>query len=188
MSRLGCGRGSCHLYSLCPLSVSSLSPSLSLSLCPLPPISLSLSLSLFPSPSSPSSSVCRSLLCKQLKQNKTQQRQQHKDSHQGVIWGALPTGRRGSHHSGTITCAKLNPWTPSVSIPAPIYIMLWWAMKIVQNRFLGPVSQNLSSVTNDSLCYKLLKSLLLIGYQQIYHGFLSFVIEKGFVKRPLGHG
>ena len=31
----------------------------------------------------------------------------------------------------------------------------------------GGVSQNLSSVTNDRLCYKLLKSLLLIGYQQI---------------------
>ena len=40
------------------------------------------------------------------------------------------------------------------------------------------VSQNLSSGTNDSLCYNLLKSLLLIGYQQICHWFLSFVIEK----------
>ena len=29
----------------------------------------------------------------------------------------------------------------------------------------GGISQNLSSVTNDSFCYKLLKSLLLIGYQ-----------------------
>ena len=36
----------------------------------------------------------------------------------------------------------------------------------------------MSSVTNDRLCYKLLKSLLLIGYQQICHWFLSFVIEK----------
>ena len=34
---------------------------------------------------------------------------------------------------------------------------------------LGGVSQILSSVTNDSCCYKLLKSLLLIGYQQICH-------------------
>ena len=33
--------------------------------------------------------------------------------------------------------------------------------------FQGPISQNLSSVTNDSFCNKLLKSLLLIGYQQI---------------------
>ena len=34
----------------------------------------------------------------------------------------------------------------------------------------GGVSQNLSSVTNDSFCYyKILKSLLLIGYQQICH-------------------
>ena len=33
----------------------------------------------------------------------------------------------------------------------------------------GGVSQNLSSVTNDSFCYKLLKSLLLIGCQQICH-------------------
>ena len=33
----------------------------------------------------------------------------------------------------------------------------------------GGGSQNLSSVTNDSFCYKLLKSLLLIGYQQICH-------------------
>ena len=33
------------------------------------------------------------------------------------------------------------------------------------------VSQNLSSETNDSFCYKLLKSLLLIGYQQICHWF-----------------
>ena len=40
----------------------------------------------------------------------------------------------------------------------------------------GGVSQNLSSVTNGSFCYKLLKSLLLIGYQQICHSFLSFVI------------
>ena len=31
------------------------------------------------------------------------------------------------------------------------------------------VSQNLPSVTNASFCYKLLKSLLLIGYQQIWH-------------------
>ena len=42
----------------------------------------------------------------------------------------------------------------------------------------GGVSQNLSSVTNDSFCYKLLKTLLLIGYQQICHWFLSFVIEE----------
>ena len=40
------------------------------------------------------------------------------------------------------------------------------------------VSQNLSWVTNDSFCNKLLKSFLLIGYQQICHWFLSFVIEK----------
>ena len=33
----------------------------------------------------------------------------------------------------------------------------------------GLVSQNLSSVTHDSFCYKLLKSLPLIGYQQICH-------------------
>ena len=45
---------------------------------------------------------------------------------------------------------------------------------------MGPISQNLSSVTNDIFCcYKLVKSLLLIGYQQICHIFLSFVIEKG---------
>ena len=43
---------------------------------------------------------------------------------------------------------------------------------------LGGVSQNLSLVTYDSFCYKLLKSLLLIGYQQLCHWFLSFVIEK----------
>ena len=43
---------------------------------------------------------------------------------------------------------------------------------------LGPVSQNLSSLTNDSLYYKLVKSLLLIGYRQICHLFLSFVIAK----------
>ena len=43
---------------------------------------------------------------------------------------------------------------------------------------LGPISQNLSSVTNDNFCYKLLKSLLLIGYQQICHWSLSFVIKK----------
>ena len=41
----------------------------------------------------------------------------------------------------------------------------------------GPISQNLSSVTNDSFCYKLLKSLLLIGYQLTCHWFLTFVIE-----------
>ena len=51
------------------------------------------------------------------------------------------------------------------------------------------VSQNLSSVTNDSFCYKLLKYLLLIGYQQICHWYLSFVIEKKrFVKlAPFAH-
>ena len=42
----------------------------------------------------------------------------------------------------------------------------------------GGVLQNLSSVTNDSFCYTLLKSFLLIGYQQICHWFLSFIIEK----------
>ena len=42
----------------------------------------------------------------------------------------------------------------------------------------GPISQNLSAVTHDSFCYKLLKSLLLIGRQQTCHWFLSFVIEK----------
>ena len=47
----------------------------------------------------------------------------------------------------------------------------------------GGVSQNLSSVTNDSFCYKLLKSLLLIGYQQICHW---FVIEKGLCETPPG--
>ena len=31
----------------------------------------------------------------------------------------------------------------------------------------GGFSQNLLSVTNDSFCYQLLKSLLLISYQQI---------------------
>ena len=48
-------------------------------------------------------------------------------------------------------------------------------------RLLG---KHLSSVTNDSFCYKLLKSLLLIGYQQIWS--LIFVIEKYFVKRVPG--
>ena len=42
----------------------------------------------------------------------------------------------------------------------------------------GSVSQNLSSVTNDRCCHKLVKCLLLIGYQQICHWILSFVIEK----------
>ena len=50
----------------------------------------------------------------------------------------------------------------------------------------GGVSQNLSLVTNDSFCFELLKSLLLIGYQQICHWFLSFIIEKGFVKWATG--
>ena len=50
-------------------------------------------------------------------------------------------------------------------------------------RLLGGVSQNLSSVTNDSFCYKLLKSLLLIGYKQIFHWFLSFVSEKRLCER-----
>ena len=31
---------------------------------------------------------------------------------------------------------------------------------------------------NDSFCYKLLKSLLLIVHQQIFHWFLPFIIEK----------
>ena len=47
---------------------------------------------------------------------------------------------------------------------------------------LGPVSQNSSSVTIAVLCYKLPKSLLLIGYKQICHWFLSFVIEKMLCK------
>ena len=46
----------------------------------------------------------------------------------------------------------------------------------------GGVSSNLSSVKNDSCCYKLLKSLLLIGYQHIYQWYLSFVIEKRLCK------
>ena len=41
-------------------------------------------------------------------------------------------------------------------------------------------------MTNESFCYKLLKSLLLIGYQQICHRYLSIVIEKGFVKQVPG--
>ena len=41
--------------------------------------------------------------------------------------------------------------------------------KNARNQDQGPVSQNLSSVTNDIFCYKLVKSLLLIGYQQICH-------------------
>ena len=48
----------------------------------------------------------------------------------------------------------------------------------------GGVSQNLSSVTNDSFCYEIVKSLLLIGYQQIFHWFLSFVIEKRLCETP----
>ena len=48
----------------------------------------------------------------------------------------------------------------------------------------GGVSQNLSSVTNDSFRHKLLKSLLLIGYQQICHCFFCHLsLKKGFVKR-----
>ena len=44
-----------------------------------------------------------------------------------------------------------------------------WVVFIIRGG--GGVSQNLSSVTNDSCCYKLLKSLLLIGYQQIVTDF-----------------
>ena len=50
---------------------------------------------------------------------------------------------------------------------------------------LGGVSQNLSSVTNEIFCYKLLKSLLLIGYQQICHWVSSFVIEKSLCETGL---
>ena len=57
-------------------------------------------------------------------------------------------------------------------------ILLWMVLSRLNHQLLGPVSQNLSSVINDSLCYKLLKSLVLIGYQQICHWFLSVVIEK----------
>ena len=53
-----------------------------------------------------------------------------------------------------------------------------WPVYLQSSIVLGGVSQNLSSVTNDSCCYKLLESLLLIGYQQICHWYLSFVIEK----------
>ena len=52
-----------------------------------------------------------------------------------------------------------------------------WIIPRVQGRE-GPISQNLSSVPNNRFCYKLVKSLLLIGYQQICHWFLSFVIDK----------
>ena len=34
---------------------------------------------------------------------------------------------------------------------------------------VGPISQNLSSLMIDSFCYTLVKSLFLIGYQQICH-------------------
>ena len=53
---------------------------------------------------------------------------------------------------------------------------------------LEGISQNLSSVTNDSFCYKLLKSLLLIGYQGICHRFFfcHLSLKKGFVKRVPG--
>ena len=62
--------------------------------------------------------------------------------------------------------------------------------RVGQTRYVpacqGGVSQNLSSVTNDNSCYKLLKSLLLIGYHQIFHWFLS--LKKGFMKQvPGGH-
>ena len=48
-------------------------------------------------------------------------------------------------------------------------------VSLIQGIFLGRgerpggVSHILPSMINDSLCYKLLKSLLLIGYQQICH-------------------
>ena len=48
----------------------------------------------------------------------------------------------------------------------------------------GSVSQNLSSVTKDSFCYKLLKSLLLIGFHQTCHWFLLFVTEKRLYEMP----
>ena len=69
-------------------------------------------------------------------------------------------------------------WWPSSSAGAD------WILSLkscsVTRLILGGVSQNLSSVTNDSFCYKLLKSLLLIGYQQICHWSLSYVIEIRF--------
>ena len=56
-------------------------------------------------------------------------------------------------------------------ISQPILNIFNWVVQ-------APISQNLSSVTNDSFCYKLVKSLLVIGYQQICRWCLSFVIEK----------
>ena len=44
--------------------------------------------------------------------------------------------------------------------------------------FMGPVSSNLISIT--SYCYKLLKSRHLIGWEQIYHRNLAFVIDNKF--------
>ena len=58
-----------------------------------------------------------------------------------------------------------------------------WYLHCMYHIHQGGVSQKLSSVTNDSFCYKLLKAMLLIGYQQICNWFLSFVIEKKLVKR-----
>ena len=81
-----------------------------------------------------------------------------------------------SNTSQIRNCTKSSPkhdWNPSVvwtDVCKAQIVLLTWSK--------GPVSQNLSSVTIDSLCYKLPKSLLLIGYQQICHWFLSFVIEK----------
>ena len=56
---------------------------------------------------------------------------------------------------------------------------VWMVLQTeLQGRTQGGVSQNLSSVTNDNFYYKLLKSLLLIGYQQICHWFCHLSLKK----------
>ena len=53
--------------------------------------------------------------------------------------------------SDAVGLAVPFPYGPSSSLPGECF------------------HKNLSSVTNDSFCYKLPNSLLLIGYQQICH-------------------
>ena len=47
-----------------------------------------------------------------------------------------------------------------------------------QSHTWAPFHKTYHQWQNDSFCYKLVKSLLLIGYKQICHWFLSSVIEK----------
>ena len=78
-------------------------------------------------------------------------------------------------HSSKGSNAGLLVWESPVFTISPQVICI----DLVLYSGTWPGGRFTKIVTSDNfVCYKLLKPLLLIGYQQIWHLFLSFVIEK----------